>query len=119
MVSLKMNQKDVVDEIKERTGYNKKDLRVVFSTIDDIILENMNMATYDEQSEIILFSGWRLGAKRVPERPYCDPRNRAEIITPEKLIPHCKLKQSFRQRLNKWSNEDELDDVEEDFSDDE
>lgn len=119
MVSAQMTQKDIVDEIKNRTGYNKKDLRVVFKTLDQIIIESMNMATYDEPSEIILFSGWRLGAKRMPERPYCDPRNREEIITPEKLIPHCKFKQSFRQRINKWEPEDEYeDDEEEDFSDD-
>lgn len=119
MVSSKMIQKDIVDEISARTGYYKKDLRVVLKTLDKIIIESMNMATYDDPSEIILFSGWRLGAKRVPERPYCDPRNREEIITPEKLIPYCKLKQSFRQRLNKL--EPEIEDIEdtdeEDISD--
>lgn len=106
MVSREMDQKDIIDEIKDRTDYNKKDLRVVFKVLDDIIIESMNMATYDEPSEIILFSGWRLGAKRVPARPYCDPRNRAEIITPEKLIPYCKLKQSYRQRINKFEFEE-------------
>ena len=113
-----MDQKDIIDEIKLRTDYNKKDLRVVFKALDDIIIENMNMATYDEPSEMILFSGWRLGAKRVAARESYDPRNRDEIITPEKLIPYCKLKQSFRQRLNKWEPE-EYDDVEEDFIEDE
>lgn len=111
MVSREMIQKDIVNELNERTGFYKKHIRTLLDALDDIIIENMNMATYDEPSEIILFSGWRLGAKRVPERPYCDPRNRAEIITPEKLIPYCKLKQSFRQRLNKW----EQDDIEEEL----
>ena len=106
MVSIKMDQKDIIDELKERTGFYKKNIKELLEALDDIIIENMNMATYDEPSEIILFSGWRLGAKRVPERPYHDPRNRAEIITPEKLIPYCKLKQSYRQRLNKWESDD-------------
>ena len=112
MVSRNMDQKDIIDELKERTGFYKKNIKELLAALDDIIIENMNMATYDEPSEIILFSGWRLGAKRVPERPYCDPRNRAEIITPEKVIPYCKLKQSYRQRLNKWEQED---DFEEEF----
>lgn len=108
MVSIKMDQKDIIDELKERTGFYKKNIKELLDALDDIIIENMNMATYDEPSEIILFSGWRLGAKRVPERPYCDPRNREEIITPEKVIPYCKLKQSYRQRINKWEQEDDF-----------
>ena len=113
MVTIEMDQKDVIDELKIRTGFYKTNIKQLLDALEDIIIENMNMATYDKQSEIALFTGWRLGAKRVPERPYCDPRNREEIITPEKLIPHCKLKQSFRQRINRWEQDDE-----EDFSDD-
>ena len=116
MVTKKMTQKDVIDEIKSRTDYNKKDLKVVFKVLDDIIIENMNLATFDEPSEIILFSGWRLGAKRVPERPYRDPRNQEDIITPEKVIPHCQLKTSYRQRVNKLELDEDF--IEEDFSED-
>lgn len=114
MVTIEMDQKDIVNELNERTGFYKKNIRTLLDALEDIIIENMNMATYDKPSEIALFTGWRLGAKRVPERPYCDPRNREEIITPEKLIPHCKLKQSFRQRINRWEPDNE-----EDISDDE
>lgn len=113
MVLRKMTQEDVVDELKSRTGFYKTNIRQLLDALDDIIVENMNLATCDEPSEIILFPGWRLGAKRVPERSCRDPRNQDDIITPEKLIPNCQLKQSFRQRINKF----EFD--EEDFSDDE
>lgn len=118
MVNIKMVQKDIVDELNKRTGFYKKNIRELLAELDNIIIENMNTATYDEPSEIILFNGWRLGAKRMPERPYCDPRNREEIITPEKLIPYCRFKQSFRQRLNKWECDVE-DDTEEDSADEE
>lgn len=117
MVNKKMIQKDVIDELNKRTGFYKKNIRELLAELDNIIIENMNMATYDEDAEIILFHGWRLGARRVPERPYHDPRNRAEIITPEKLIPYCKLKQSFRQRLNKWESDIIENDIEEDSDD--
>ena len=111
MVSKKMSQKDIVDEIKLRTNYNKKDLRVVFKVLDDIIIENMNMATYDEPSEVVLFKGWRLGAKRVPEREWREPRGGTTIAS-EKLIPYCKLKQSFRNRINNLEIDEEIDDDE-------
>ena len=112
-----MKQKDVINELKERTGFYKYNIEELFLALEDIIVENMNMATYDEPSEIILFTGWRLGAKRMPERPYCDPRDLSEIITPEKLIPYCRVKQSFRQKINRW--EPKEDDKEEETVNDE
>ena len=116
MILREMNQKDIIDELKNRTGFYKTNIKQLLDALEDIIIENMNTATYDEPSELILYHGLRLGAKRVPERPYKDPRNQEDIITPEKLIPYCKLKQSFRQRINKLEIDEDFD--EEDFSDD-
>ena len=103
-----MKQDDIITELKERTGFYKKNIEELLDALDDIIVENMNTANYDEPSEIRLFSGWRLGARRVPERQSYDPRNRNEIITPEKLIPYCQFKQSFRQRINKLKLDEEI-----------
>ena len=111
-----MKQKDVVDEVKNRTGYNKKDIRVVFSVVYDIMMENMTLATYDEPSEITLFSGWRLGAKKVPEREWREPQNGGTTIAAEKFIPYCKFKQSFRDKINNLDFDAEFD--EEDISED-
>ena len=115
MVSRQMTQKDIVDELKERTGFYKMHIRTLLEALDDIIVENMNTATYDEPSEIILFKGWRLGAKRLPDREWREPRG-GTTITPEKLIPYCKLKQSFRQRINNFELDEERD---EEIDDDE
>lgn len=107
-----MTQKDVIDELKARTGFYKHNIKDVLDALEDIIIEHMNAATFDEPSEMRLFHGWRLGAKRMPERPYCDPRDRSEIITPEKVIPYCKFKQSFRDRINDIDDKELLDDDE-------
>jgi len=104
-----MKQDDIIAELKERTGFYKKNIQELLDALDDIIIENMNTADYDEPSEMRLFSGWRLGAKKVPERQSYDPRNRDKIITPEKLIPYCQFKQSFRQRINKLELDEEID----------
>ena len=95
-----MTQSDVVDEIKEQTGFFKKDIQVVLDALDDIIIDHMRMATLDEPSEMRLFHGWKLGGKRLPERPYRDPRNGKTIITPEKVVPYCQFKVSIRQKIN-------------------
>lgn len=112
MISNYMTQKDVIDELKARTGFYKHNIKDVLDALEDIIIEHMNAATFDEPSEMRLFHGWRLGAKRMPERPYCDPRDRSEIITPEKVIPYCKFKQSFRDRINDIDDKELLDDDE-------
>ena len=58
MVTRQMKQKDIINELKERTGFYKYNIEELFLALEDIIVENMNMATYDEPSEIILFTGW-------------------------------------------------------------
>lgn len=108
MVKSYMTQDDVIDELKERTEFYKRDLRIVLEALDDIIVAHMNTATYDEPSEMRLFKGWRLGAKRVPERQLYDPRNRNEVITPEKLKPYCQFKNSYKQRINRYGVDDEV-----------
>lgn len=113
MISNYMTQKDVVHELKERTGFYKHDLVVVLEALDDIIVEAMDTAKVGEPSEMRLFSGWRLGAKRLPERSSFDPRDRSEIITPEKLTPYCKFTRAYKNKINA------SDDVDEEFSDDE
>ena len=110
-----MGQKELINELKERTGFYKMHIKTLLDVLDNIIVENMNTATYDEPSEIVLFKGWRLGAKRVPEREWREPRG-GTTIAAEKLIPYCKLKQSFRDRINNWELNEE---VNEELDDDE
>lgn len=100
MISNYMTQEDVVNELKARTGFYKQNIRDVLDALEDIIVESMNTATFDTPSEMRLFFGWRLGAKRTPEHLAYDPRNRNQILTPEKLLPYCKFKKSFKERVN-------------------
>ena len=107
MIERFMVQEDIIKELKNRTGFYQYNLQQVFDELENIIMENMRMATEDEPSEIRLFPGWRIGAKWSPERESKDPRNQELIITPEKVIPYCKIKQSFRNRLNNFKIEEE------------
>ena len=113
MITNFMMQDDVITEIKERTGFYKKDIQMVMDALEDIIIEHMHTATFEQPAEMRLFKGWRMGAKRTPERESIDPRDRSTIVTPEKLIPHCKFKQSFRDRMNRQDRMSEVEDNEE------
>lgn len=115
MIKNYMTQDDVIDELKERTGYYKYNIQEVLDALEGIIIEHMNSATYDEPSEMRLFKSWRLGAKRIPERESIDPRDRSAIITPEKVVPYCKFKVSFVRKLNRLDLEEEVEEDGEDI----
>lgn len=111
MITNYMTQDDVIDELKDRTGFYKSNLRDVFDALDDIIIEHMNTATIEEPSEMRLFKSWRLGGKRLPEREVKDPRDGQSVITKEKVVPYCKFKQSFKNRLNNYNSGDYYEEI--------
>ncbi|MBQ0090709.1 MAG: HU family DNA-binding protein [Prevotellaceae bacterium] len=96
----KINQKDIVNELSARTGFYKKYLTVMMDALEEIIIENMNQATFDEPSEARLAFGFIVGAKRVPEHEGLDPRNGEKIVCSERLIPYAKFKSTFRDKIN-------------------
>lgn len=95
-----INQDDVIDVLNAKTGFFKKDLRLVMEALEETLVEYMATATLDQPSEIRLFHGWKIGAKVLPEREAKDPRNGADIITPEKLSPYCKFETTLKAKLN-------------------
>lgn len=113
----KIDQFDVVDELYDRVNARiyatneeqyrehqykifKKDLRVILEELENIAMENMTMATMDEPSEMRLFFGFVMGAKRVPERQRRDPRNQKAVTVPASLIPYAKFKKTFTDKIN-------------------
>lgn len=108
MISNYMTQKDVIDELKERTGFYKHNIKDVLDALEDILIDHMNAAIFDEPSEMRLFHGWRIGAKRMPERTCRDPRNQKDVVVSERLIPYCTFKQSFKDKINEIECDEEL-----------
>ena len=95
-----INQDDVVDVLNKKTGFYKKDLRIVMNALEETLVEYMATATHEKPSEIRLFHGWKIGAKLLPERAVKDPRNGADVMTPEKLLPYCRFETTLKQKLN-------------------
>ena len=104
-----MRRDDVIDELHERTGFYKKNLRDVMAALEDIIVENMTMATIDEPSEVRPFFGWKIGAKVIPEHQAKDPRNGEIVTASERFSPYCRFAQNFKMHLNE-EYEEEIDD---------
>lgn len=96
-----MKKEDLACELADRCNFYKKNMREVTDTLADIIVEHFSTATFDEPSELHLAPGLVLVGTRKPEGISIDPRDRSEVISPEKVIPSAVFKQSLRLKLYK------------------
>lgn len=96
-----MKKSEIVDELATRTGFYKKNMKEVVEALADIVVEHFNTATFDEPSELHLAPGLVLVGTRKPEGKSIDPRDRSEIVSPEKVIPSAVFKPSLRLKLYK------------------
>ena len=96
-----MKKEDLACELADRCGFYKKNMREVTDALADIIIEHFKTATFDEPSELHLAPGLVLIGTRKPEGISIDPRDRSEIISPEKVIPSAIFKPSLRLKLYK------------------
>ena len=96
-----LKRKQLVDELAKRTNFYKHNLNEILDALDDIIVDNMSMATKTEPSEIHLSLGFVFGGRYTPKREVRDPRNGNVVMTPAKYIPYARFKTSFRKKINK------------------
>jgi hypothetical protein len=98
-----MKKEDLACELAERCGFYKKNMRLVVDELANIIIEHFETAEFDKPSELHLAPGVVLIGSRKPEGKSIDPRDRSEVITPEKVIPSAVFKSSVRLKLYKKS----------------
>ena len=96
-----MKKPELIDELAARTGFFKKNMKDVVDALADIVVEQMQTATFDEDSELHIAPGVLICGRRTPERESIDPRNRETVITPEKVVPYAVFKPSVRLKLYK------------------
>lgn len=96
-----MKRKELVDELAARTGFYKHNLDTILDALDDVIVDNMSMATEDEPSEVRLSLGFTLGGRYSPSHEAKDPRDGSVIMTKAKYIPYARFSPAFRKKINK------------------
>lgn len=96
-----MKKEDLACELASRTNFFKKNMREVVNALADIVIEQLQTAEFDKDSEFHLAPGIVLCGRRTPEHESIDPRNRETIVTPEKVIPYAVFKPSLRLKLYK------------------
>lgn len=96
-----MNREDLARALAEKTGFFIKNMNEVTVALEEIVVENLLAATFEEDSELLIAPGVVIGGRRVPAREAKDPRTGEMITSPEKVIPYATFKQSIRQKLYK------------------
>lgn len=96
-----MKKEDLAIELADRTGFYRKNTRELVNELADIIIEHFSTAKFDEPSELHLAPGLVLVGTRKPEGISIDPRDRSEVVSPEKVIPSAVFKPSLRLKLYK------------------
>lgn len=96
-----MKKKDLAYKIADKCGFYKKNMVSVVDSLPDIILEQLQTATFEHDAEIHLIPGLVIGGRRVPAREAKDPRTGEVIISPEKVIPYAEFKPTLRLKLYK------------------
>ena len=95
---------DLVDLLAEKTSFYKHNMREVVVALEEIILESLQAATFEQDSELHLAKGFRICARRVAEGEAKDPRTGETIISPEKTIPYAVFTPTLRKKLRVQSN---------------
>mgnify|MGYP003311619788 CR=1 FL=1 len=96
-----MKKPELVDELAARTGFYKRNMKEVVDALADIVIEQLQTATFEEDSELHISPGVLICGKRKPEQESIDPRDRSVIMTPEKVIPYAVFKPTARLKLYK------------------
>lgn len=92
---------DLVDLLAEKTGFYKKNMVSVVNALEEIIIECLQSATFEHDSELRLASGVIICGKRKPAGEAKDPRTGETVVTPEKVVPSAIFKPSIRLKLYK------------------
>lgn len=95
-----MSQDQIIRAVAKKTGFSQAALREALVALEEVIIENMQTATFENPSEMRLFAGWKLGAKRLPERMVFNPQNGSRVMTKEKIVPYCSFIDTFRKKIN-------------------
>ena len=95
----------MVKRLSEKSGFWQKDVRALLQCMDDVVFDALDEATLDEEIQVQIVTGIKLGCKIVGERERVDPRTHQPIVVGETTKPFAKFSNDFRFRLQESYNE--------------
>ena len=94
-----ITREEMIRRLSERSGYYMKDVRTLLQCMDDVVFEAMGEATLEDEVQMQIVTGIKIGCKIVGARDRVDPRNQVPIVVGETTKPFTKFSQDFRFKL--------------------
>ena len=94
-----ITREELIKRLSAKSGYFQKDIRNLLQCMDDVVFDAFNEATLEDDIQIQMVVGIKLGCKIVGERERVDPRTQKPITCGETTKPFVKFSQDFRFRL--------------------
>lgn len=89
----------LVKRLSEKSGYIQNDIRTLLQCMDEVVFDALNEATLEDDIQVQMIIGVKLGCKIIDERQRVDPRTQQPIIVGETTKPFVKFSKDFRLRL--------------------
>lgn len=99
-----ITREEMVKRLSERSGYYQKDVRTLLQCMDDVVFEAMGEATLEDEVQMQIVTGIKLGCKIVESRERVNPKTQEPIIVGETTKPFTKFSQDFRLKLQEQYN---------------
>lgn len=94
-----ITREEMIKILSDRSGYYQKDVRNLLQCMDKVVFEAMGEATLDDEVQMQIVTGIKLGCKIVGSRDRVDPRTQEPILVGETTKPFVKFSQDFRIKL--------------------
>lgn len=94
-----ITREEMIKRLSERSGYYQKDVRHLLQCMDDVVFEAMCEATLDDEIQMQIVTGIKIGCKIVGSRERVDPRTQKPIVVDDTVKPFAKFSQDFRLKL--------------------
>lgn len=96
---------NLIKSIARDCGFEQEEVRMVYESLDNHILEALSSATEDEDVVVRLFDGVSISSTFEPEMERHNNLTGESIISSCKIRPKAKLTRNYRERLTKLAIE--------------
>ena len=94
-----ITREEMIRRLSDKSGYYIKDVRALLQCMDEVVFDAMCEATLDDEIQMQIVTGVKLGCKIVGSRERVDPRTQEPILVGETTKPFVKFSQDFRFKL--------------------
>ena len=85
-----VTREEMIKRLSAQSGFFQKDIRTVLQCLDDVVFDALNEATLEDEVQIQMTTGIKLGCKIVGERQRVDPRTQQPHRLSARLFRRCR-----------------------------